>query len=255
MPIAQTFEKAEDAPEFIRPALVEKDGKFVFEAETAAEVGTLKGALKKERDSRAKYEGEIKKFEKFKPLIEADEEEVGQFFDAWSKRAEKSGKPDEKTVEMERKIQERAQKKLADELGLTKGELQKAQAELKDFKLWTPLREVFIKAGGDPADWEVARLELSHRGQFGFDDEGKIVVLEDGHPSTVSPDKFFKDVYSEARPKFYKASAAAGSGAQNNTSGSGRTFSISRAQAKDPATYRAAKDKADKAGVALTIND
>ena len=77
--------------------------------------------------------------------------------------------------------------------------------------------------------------------------------MEDGQPSTVSAEKFFRDVYSDQRPKFYKATAAAGSGAQNNTSGSGRGVTLTSEQAKDPHAYRAAKEQAAKANTELQL--
>jgi hypothetical protein len=262
MPINATFDTQDAVPDFLKTAVVEKDGKWIFEAETVAEVGNLKSSLKKERDNRTKFEAEVKKFERFKPFAEADEEEVTQFVEAWSKRGEKKedkDKPGEDSIKLKEQLEKAHQKQLqAKEAAIAKAEaeLTTVKGQLREVNLWTPLRELFIKANGDPSDWEVARLELANQKRFDFDDEGKIVVMDDGHSSTVTPDKFFKDVYSEARPKFYKASNAAGSGAQNNTSGNGnRSISISREQAKDPMAYRAAKERAAKAGTELQIND
>lgn len=256
MPITFAYDQRDAAPEAIREQLVEKDGKYIFEAEPVSVVAETNSKLKKLRSDLDNKTAELGKFGKFKTLTEAladvDEEEIPHVVELWQKRAEKP-KGDEQKAEMERRIRERETKKLTDELGLTKSELQKAQAELKDFKLWTPLRDVFTKAGGDPQDWEVARLELSHQQRFGFDEEGRIVVMEDGQPSTVSAEKFFREVYSDQRPKFYKASSAAGSGAQNNTSGSGRGVTLTADQAKDPQAYRAAKEQAAKANTELQL--
>lgn len=235
MPVKLTWEAQDAIPDGLKDHAVEQDGKWIFEAETVAEVGNLKNTLKKERDNRAKFEGELKRFERFKPLTEADEDELDEFLERWERRNEKpagsKGKPEDDAVKD--KLHQREVKKLADELGTTKAELEKAQAELNDFRLWTPLRDVFIKAGGEPGDWELARLELASQGRFGFDDDRKIVVLEDGHPSSVSPEKFFKDVYSDQRPKFYRASNAAGSGANNNTAGGMRGQDLSKLSATE----------------------
>lgn len=110
-------------------------------------------------------------------------------------------------------------KKITKDRDTAKAALDKAIARLREFELWTPLQDIFIKAGGDPADWEVARLELSSQSQFGFDDDGKVVVMEDGMPSSVTPEKFFKDVYSQQRPRFYKASSVGGGANKNQSSG------------------------------------
>lgn len=260
MAVEHVVDTLDAISEDVRGAYVESDGKFTLDADKYAEIKAA-GLKKKNNELLGKvkqHESELGKFSKFKTLTEAladvEEDDIPGVIDAWQKRAEKKG--DDGKAEMERKLQERKEKKQAEELAKIQGDFQRAQSELKDFKLWTPLREVFIKSGGDPQDWEVARLELSHQGRFSFDEEGKIVVMEDGQPSTVSADKFFREVYSEARPKFYKASTASGSGAQNNTSGSGgKAITLSREQAKDPAVYRAAKERAAKAGTQLVIND
>lgn len=234
MPIEQVFEKKEDAPEWLHSHLVEDDGKFVFKGETAAEVENLKKTTKKERDARTKYEGELKKFERFKPIADADEDEWSQFLEAWNKRGEAgNGKPDSnpdaaKQLELKDKLHAKELKKATDELGLLKIDLTKAQGELREFRLWTPLREQFIKAGGIPEDWELARLDLASKNQFDFDEDGKIVVMEDGQASSVSPEKFFQQVYSDQRPKFYKASGAGGSGAPPGKGNGNSTKTIKR---------------------------
>lgn len=241
MPFKQVFEKKEDAPEWAHGSLVEQDGKFVFEGETAAEVGVLKSTLKKERDGRTRHEADLKRYERFTPLLEADDEEFGQFLEGWQKRGErqdddpkKKADPDAaKQLEMKDKLHAKEIKKRDDELATLKTDAEKIRLELRDFKLWTPLREVAIKAGLNPDDWELARLDLANQGRFGFDDDGKIVVMEDGSASTVTPEKFFKDVYSDQRPKFYKASTAGGGGATNNKTTNGGKKTISRAAFND----------------------
>lgn len=79
----------------------------------------------------------------------------------------------------------------------------KLKSELKEFKLWTPLREQFIKGGGIAADWGLARLDLSHRKVFDLDDDGDIVLMRDGRPDYLGAEQFFKDFYRAERPKFY----------------------------------------------------
>lgn len=231
MPIKEVFDTQDAVPEFLKNAVIEQDGKWVFEAETVAEVGNLKSTLKKERDSRTKFEAELKRFERFKPLTEAEEDELSEFFERWEKRNEPGGKgrkdadPDAaKQLELKDKLHAKELKKLSDDLAKLTSDHDKAKGELREFKLWTPLREVALKAGLNAEDWELARLDLSNQGRFSFDDEGKLVVMEDGSPSTVTPEKFFKEMYSDVRPKFYKASGASGSGASNagKTGGSGK---------------------------------
>lgn len=229
MPIEYQIDSLDKVDEGIRGAYVETDGKFNFDPDKYAEIKAA-GLKKKTTELLGKVkqkDDELAKFGKFKTLTEAladaEDDEIGQVLEHWNKRGENGkgkGDPDAaKQLEMKDKLHAKELKKRDDEIGTTKGDLQKAQAELREFKLWTPLRDVFVKVGGDPSDWEVVRLELASQRRFDFDEDGKIVVMEDGTPSTVTPEKFFKDVYSDQRPKFYKATSAGGSGAPNNTKG------------------------------------
>jgi hypothetical protein len=214
--------------EAIRGAYVEAEaGKFNFDPDKYAEIKAA-GLKKKTTELLGKVkekDGELAKFGKFKSLTEAlaeaEDDEIAQVLEHWNKRSENGkGNPDAaKQLEMKDKLHAKELKKKEDELGTTKTELQKAQSELREFRLWSPLRDVFVKSGGDPGDWEVARLELANQRRFDFDEDGKIVVMEDGSASTVTPEKFFKEVYSDQRPKFYKASGAGGSGAGKSDSG------------------------------------
>ncbi len=227
MPVQVTFDSQDAIPEALKAHSVEKDGKWVFEAETLPEVENLKKTVKKEREGRTKYESELKKFERLKPLTEVEEEEREKFLEAWEKRNETKGKPDPQVDETLKKLHAKELKKLQDQLTPLSSENEKLKAKLRDFELWTPLRDVAVKSGVIAEDWDLVRLDLSSKNQFGFDEDGKIVVLEDGHPSIVSPEKFFKEVYSDQRPKFYKASGAGGSGASAGT-GNGASKTIKR---------------------------
>jgi len=218
--------------EGIRGAYVEADGKFNFDADKYAE---LKAAgLKKKNGELIKTINDFKplkeRTEKYKPIIDslanADEEELAEFLLRWQKRGEgddkKKADPNSdasRQLEMLNKVHAKELKKREDELAQLKSDAQKAAAELREYELWTPLREIAIKNGVNPDDWELARLDLGNQRRFGFDEDKKIVVMEDGSPSSVTPEKFFKDVYSDQRPKFYKQSGAAGSGAPNSSHG------------------------------------
>ena len=214
-------EKLDDVTELYRPAYVEKDGAFFLDPEKLEAIefddkAELAGAAKKERDARKKAEDELKKFDRFKSLLE-DEDELDSFLEAYAKRGEQGdkGKPDsdkDKTA-LELKLAQKELKKTQDQLTQLTAAQEKADRELKEFRLWTPLRDLAVKAGMVAEDWELARLDLAAKGQFGFDDDNNIVVLEDGHASSVTPEKFFREVYTDQRPKFYKATGAAGSGA------------------------------------------
>ena len=99
----------------------------------------------------------------------------------------KNGGGDQKQLEMAQKLHEKQLKKVNDDLAAIRAEHEKTQRALKEYQLWTPLRELFLKGNGDASEWELARLDLANQQRFGFDDENKIVVLEDGMPSSVTP--------------------------------------------------------------------
>lgn len=232
MPIEFQVETLDKVDEAIRGAYVEAEGgKFTFDPDKYAEIKAA-GLKKKTTELLGKVklkDEELAKYGKFKSLTEAlaeaEEEEILQVLDHWNKRGEGGkgkGDPDAaKQLEMKDRLHAKELKKRDDELGQLKTESEKTRLELREFKLWTPLRDIAIKAGLNPEDWEIARLDLANQRRFDFDDDGKITVLEDGSPSTVTPEKFFKDVYSDLRPKFYKATSAGGSGAPNGTKGGG----------------------------------
>jgi hypothetical protein len=69
MPIEQIFETKEEAPEFLRPSLLEKDGKFVFQAELPHEIHGLKKALESERAAKKEYESKLKGFDGIDPEV------------------------------------------------------------------------------------------------------------------------------------------------------------------------------------------
>lgn len=260
MPIENVVDSLDQVGDDIKGAYVEADGKFQFDADKYAELKTA-GLKKKNNEllGKLKQSGdELAKFGKFKTLTEAladvDEDDIPHVVEMWQKRNERDankGKGDDagKLKEQLEKAHAKALKQRDDELGAAKTELQKAQSRLRDYELWTPLREVFTKAGGEPTDWELVRLELSSQQRFGFDDENKIVVLEDGFPSAVTPEHFFKVLYSDQRPKFYKATAAAGSGANNNTRANGTQKTMTRTAFES--LDQLARMKASKDGIQI----
>lgn len=67
MPIEQIFESREDAPEYLRGALLEDNGKFVFRAELPAETAGVKSALQREREAKAALEKTLKGYEGIDP--------------------------------------------------------------------------------------------------------------------------------------------------------------------------------------------
>jgi hypothetical protein len=217
----------------LKAVYVEKEGKFYLDPEKFAD-SQVQGLKSKNGELLKKLNTATtasKAYERFKPLAEADEDDVNQFLEAWQKRGE--GKPDspdpKRTPQIDETLHKRELKKRDDELNTLKPEVDRLRTEVREFRLWTPLREIAIKAGLDEKNWELARLELAHQKRFDFDEDNKVVVMEDGSPSTVTPERFFKEVYSEQRPNLYKATGAGGSGATPGTKNGNQTKTMTRA--------------------------
>jgi hypothetical protein len=256
MPIDLIVDTLDSVESGLRDAYVESDGKFQLDPEKYHAIKAAPLAKKNQQllDEKKKIQEATRPYERLKPLAEIigeddDPEEISKAIEAYRKRQAgnegengKNGADQQRALEMAQKLHEKQVKRLNDDLAAIKAQHEEAARELREFRLWTPLREQFIKAGGDPAEWELARLDLANQRRFDFDEDRRIVVMEDGVPSSVSPEQFFKQVYADQRPKFYKASEAGGSGAnpRQATSG-GKTKTMKRADWNAlPETKRAA---------------
>jgi hypothetical protein len=92
-----------------------------------------------------------------------------------------------------------------DEIKTLKAELAQTRAKLREYDLWTPLREEFVRAGGDPAEWELVRFDLSEQRRVDLDEFNEIVVKD----SDLTPARFFREIYKSERPQLYKETAPA----------------------------------------------
>lgn len=236
MPIKQIFEKREDAPEFLRQSLLEQDGKFVFEAETAVETAGLKKALDAERKAKADYEKALKGFEGIDPeeakRLKAEAEQIA---------ADKlKSKGDWETREKQLKDQLAAElKKHQDQYAgeLAKGEEREKllRRSLEDHLVTAQATAAIAAAGGStllllPHVKSAVRV-VEENGQF-----VARVIGEDGNPriADVKGTPFsVANLVEELRANSafagaFAASNAGGSGAPSNTAGNGGNKTISR---------------------------
>lgn len=235
-PIEQIFETKEDAPDWLRNSLLEQDGKFVFQAELAHEVGGLKKALETERRQKAEAEKQLKNYsgvdvERYQQLI-AEREEIE------AKQAQKAG--DWQTRE------EQLKKQLQADLGKYKGQYE-AEVQERDAKLammQNALERSLIEAQATAAISELRgtpALLLPHVMQrvkiFEEDGDYNVKVLDSqGQPriADVKGTPFtIKNLIEEMRndPIFgraFEASGAGGSGAQNGNKAGGNAKAMSR---------------------------
>jgi len=253
MPIKQVFEKREDAPEFLRSALLEDNGKFVFEAETSVETAGLKKALDAERAAKANAEKLAKGFEGIDPdeyrRLKADADKI---------EAEKlKSKGDWEA--REKQLREQLAADLAGREKQYQTELTTRDERLKKLESSLHKELVTAKLSAEIAKHtpNVAPLLLGAAPYLKVVEDGdgfKVQVVDDkGNPrfANVKGDPFSIEHLVEefkAKPEWrglFPASGVGGSGAPANSSGSGGGKTMSRAQFEalsQPERMKAAKD-------------
>lgn len=237
MPIEQIFETKEDAPEFLRPALLEKDGKFIFSAETAQEVGGLKKALEAERKQRAEAEKTLKQFdgvdpEQYAQLMKSQEEAAAQ-------KARDTGDWAAREAQLKQQLAADLQKREAHYTAEVQGRearLSLMQRALNDALINSEAVAAITAAKGVP---ELLLPHVLRQTQI-IEDDGRFMVQvldPQGQPriADIKGTPFtIRHLIEEmkADPIFgraFEATGAGGSGAQNGNKAAGNGKSISRA--------------------------
>lgn len=204
----------ESVPESYKTAYEQKDGKFFLKEIEFEDIAPYKEKLAKKETAINEANGKLSRYAKFK---EFDESGLDTLLELWELK--KAGKPltvDEK-AELER-LHQKALGKATGDLKTRDDRIVELERDLKHYKLTVPLRDIAAKAGVVPGDLDLVMLDVQSR--FKLNDDGKIVLLDDdGDVTETTPQRFFETLYKEQRPKFYAASNAGGSGAQNGTKG------------------------------------
>lgn len=231
MPIALTYDTADAVPESLKNHVTERDGKYVFEAEPAAEVEKTRSKYTKLSGDLDTLRGKYKRYEKLDTL--GEDLDVDELLSL--RELKKQGKPltpDEK-AELER-IHGKTVEKLKGESTQLSEKLKSYESELKKYKLTDPIRAIATseKVGMFAEDFDLAWTEINSRFRLVEEDgkKARIVVLdEDGDATDIKIEDFFTKLYKQQRPKFFKASDKGGSGAPSNNNGGGSEKTVSRA--------------------------
>lgn len=262
MPVKQVFEKKEDAPEWLRGSLLEQDGKFVFEAELPTETAGLKSALQKEREAKTALEKSLKGFEGVDPeeakRLKAEAEQAA------ADKLKSKGDWDAREKQLKEQLAADLTKRethFQTELKTRDDRITKLQSSLEKSLIEAQATTAIAAAKGAP------ELLLPHvmRQVKVVEENGEFVarvVDASGQPriANVKGDPFtIANLIEEMKGnavygRAFDASGAGGGGASQTQGETGRTFSLTREQAKDPAAYRAAKEAAAKAGSQLVIS-
>jgi hypothetical protein len=246
MALEQFFDTVNDAPEYLRSALTEEDGKFVFRAEPAAAVQSLKDALKKEREAAKNAAKALKNFdgidpEEYRALKESRETaeaEKARASGDWSLREQQL------KAELERDLSQR-QRHYETERETWEAERALLLQNLQDALITSSATQAITQAKGIvpllmPLVQRQARLAVGEDGTYRvevLDSQGNPRIADiKGTPFTLDRliDEMKADpVYGRA----FEATGAGGSGAQNGNKSAGNGKAITRAafDGMDPA--------------------
>lgn len=213
MPLEYTVESLDTVEDGLRGAYVESEGKYQLDPDKYHEIKAagLKKKINEKIELEKKLKTELSRFEKFKDI---DTDLLEQFIEQ-SHPPEDPKQPQAKGVNVDRvKTRYEAQLQEKDQ------ELATLKAQVREFSIWTPVRDLATKAGVLPDRVEAFIKLLKTDSRFDLNDAGQLVFKEsDGYVSDHKPDKAFT-VLREEYPYFFQASGASGSGAQAG-SGSG----------------------------------
>lgn len=238
MPIEQIFDNRDDAPEFLRSALLETDdGKFKFLAELPQEVGGLRKALDAERANKKELAAKLKQYDGIDPeqyqLLLKNQQ------NAEANQAKTTGDWDARENQLKTQLKQELTKRenhYSAELSGRDAKIALMQAALEKSLIEAQATSAISAAKGAP------ELLLPHVMQrvkiFEEDGEYSVRVLDQngqpriadikGSPFTIKHliEEMKNDpVYGRA----FEASGAGGSGAQNGNRAGGNAKTMSRA--------------------------
>lgn len=211
MPINLSFESQDAVPDQLKQFAVEKDGKWIFEAETTDDVAGLKSALDAERKRRAQFERQAKQFEGI------DAEQAKKLLEDTHKAEEEKAKAAGQWENWKAQMQathESEKKTLADQIAALERDLNEQMVTA------TAMQSIAAEKG-------VPALLLPHIGaqvvvEHGkrevriLDASGNVRYGKNGAPLTIAE----RVMEMKADPVFgraFDATGAGGSGAENNT--------------------------------------
>ena len=209
-------------PEAYRERYTKRDdGKFYLDEIEIDDGAELRSSLEREREERRKAKEALEKYKDIDP--EKAREAQRKLDEIENKKLTDEG-------EFNRLLEKRQKEWDAEKLRL-EGELQKANGEVRTFKLDDKVRAAAIAAGVFEEDIE--DVMTITRSRFDLDEKGRIVVKdEEGDATGSTVEKFFGETFRTMRPKFYKPAESGGSGAppkpgSPSNTGNVRTVSLS----------------------------
>jgi len=236
---------------------------YVLDAEGVEDVSGLKGALEKERESRRQAEKAAKDLAaKFGDMDPEDAKKaLAKLHEMEDKNLLDAGKVDElvqKRTERMRLDHEAQVKKFSQELEAERTEKGKLATRLSEVLIDSGLREAAVKAGVKST--ALIDLQLRGRGIWKLKDGQPVPLRDDGsvvfgkNPSApMTMEEWVASLQAEA-PHLFETNKGAGSEPTNRQTVGGRV-TLTRDQARDVRTWRAAQDQAAKTGAQVVVQD
>jgi hypothetical protein len=246
--LAPVVDSIDSVAEPLRPFYEERDGKHILRTNVREHPDTL--ALRKALDEER---GNVKSWKQKAAEYEAIGLSATEIADlkAQHERSKGKGNGDETIETLRKKFQDEWSPKVTAETERAN----KAERQLLERDINDDNRRAALEADMLPDEIDDQLRLTRHR----FDrKDGKTIVLdEEGRPDTMTVERFWKEYYKAKKPRVYKGSGASGSGASGGAGGgnNGGAVTLSRADAKDPAKYRAAKSRAEKEGRPFVLTD
>lgn len=258
-----TADEAQALPEATRSFYRQAGDGFVLDAEGVEDVSGLKTALDKERDARRAAEKAAKdaaaRFGDIDP--EKAREALQRLHDLEDKNMLAAGQVDEvvaKRTERMRADYEAQMKRFGSDLETERAEKSKLSGRLSEVLIDSGLREAAVKAGVKST--ALIDLQLRGRNVWKLKDGQPVPYRDDGTtlfgknpPAPMTMDEWVASLQAEA-PHLFETNKGAGS-EPTNRQGTGGRITLTRDQARDVRTWRAAQDQASKSGAQVVVLD
>jgi hypothetical protein len=256
--------EVEALAEPLRTLYVERDGKFVLDADVEEHpaVGGLRSALAKEREGRGTLDKELNKLRKDIDGLDPVKarEALARVQELEDKKLIDEGKFEELVAQRTKRLQDDHATQISEfqkNVKERESQLAKLTEELSTERIDNALVLHATKAGVRPG----ALPDVINRAR-------RVWRLVDGVPTPTDGDKL---IYGKDPSKplpmeewldglrkgdgAHLFEGSGGGGASNTATSNGRNVVLTREQAKDPSTYRAARQQADKQGGVVQIQE
>lgn len=252
--LAAVVESLESVPQAYRELYTPSDGgKFVLDADVTDHPATL--GLRSKNQELIRGQNDLKT--KFKAFEGLDPEDVQAALKARAdaEEARKRQEGDFTSLKQQLMDQHAKEKKAwEDQLAELTGTIEQVigtdaaraaiVAEEGEAELLLPHVRAQVKVVKDGKSWK--RVVIDGQGQTRYNAKGEEMSVRE-----LVAEMKGKDTYKPA----FKAPDTTGSGARPNTGFTGSAIRLTKEQAKDPQTYRRAKEEAEKRGVPLQFSD